>query len=101
MVKILSVENFREGVRVTMISGKRVLDYLNMVNEQNHKVSVKLSAKATETARAVERLQEENYRLKGRILRLEQELCDTEAKSMGGRWKCTFISSGDGCRQCA
>ena len=93
MVKILSVENFREGVRVTMISGKRVLDYLNMVNEQNHKVSVKLSAKATETARAVERLQEENYRLKGRILRLEQE--------MGGRWKCTFISSGDGCRQCA
>ena len=47
-----------------MISGKRVLDYLNMVNEQNHQVSVKLSAKATETARAVERLQEENYRLK-------------------------------------
>ena len=69
-----------------------------MVNEQNHKVSVKLSAKATETARAVERLQEENYRLKGRILRLEQELCDTEARD-GRRWKCTFISSGDGCRQ--
>ena len=50
MVKILSVENFREGVRVTMISGKRVLDYLNMVNEQNRQVSVKLSAKATENS---------------------------------------------------
>lgn len=84
MVKILSVENFREGVRVTMISGKRVLDYLNMVNEQNHQVSVKLSAKATETAQAVERLQEENYRLKGQILRLEQQLCDTEAKRWAG-----------------
>ena len=89
MVKILSVENFREGVRVTMISGKRVLDYLNMVNEQNRQVSVKLSAKATETARAVERLQEENYRLKGRLLRLEQELCDT----------CLlYTSSGGKCR---
>ena len=93
MVKILSVENFREGVRVTMISGKRVLDYLNMVNEQNRQVSVKLSAKATETARAVERLQEENYRLKGRLLRLEQELCDTEAK----RWEgAVFSENPDG-----
>lgn len=94
MVKILSVENFREGVRVTMISGKRVLDYLNMVNEQNHKVSVKLSAKATETARAVERLQEENYRLKGRILRLEQELCDTEAKRWEGAGNVLLFHQG-------
>ena len=37
-VKILTVENFREGVRVTMICGKRVLDYLNMVNDQNHQI---------------------------------------------------------------
>ena len=28
-----------------MLSGKRVLDYLNMVNEQNRQISVKLSAK--------------------------------------------------------
>ena len=94
MVKILSVENFREGVRVTMISGKRVLDYLNMVNEQNRQVSVKLSAKATEIARAVERLQEENYRLKGRLLRLEQELCDTEAKRWEGAGNVLLFHQG-------
>lgn len=45
MVKLLSVEKFREGVRIEMICGKRVLDYLNMVNDQNHQISVKLSAK--------------------------------------------------------
>ena len=73
---------------------KWVLDYLNMVNEQNHKVSVKLSAKATETARAVERLQEENYRLKGRILRLEQELCDTEAKRWEGAGNVLLFHQG-------
>ena len=65
MVKLLTVEKFREGVRVTMISGRHVLDYLNMVNGRNHQISVKLSAKTEETARAVERLHEENYRLKG------------------------------------
>ncbi len=39
-----------------MLSGKRVLDYLNMVNEQNRQISVKLSAKMDKTASAVARL---------------------------------------------
>ena len=83
-VKFLSVENFREGVRVSMISsGKRVMDYLKTVNDQNRQISVKLSAKQEETAQAVERLWEENYRLKGRLLNMEQELCRTEAQ----RWE--------------
>ena len=43
MVKLLSVVKFREGVRMEMLSGKRVLDYLNMINEQNRQISVKLS----------------------------------------------------------
>ena len=79
-VKILTVENFREGVRVTMICGKRVMDYLSIVNEQNHQISVKLSAKTEETAAAVERLQDENFRLKGRLLHMINELSETEAQ---------------------
>ena len=79
-VKILSVENFREGVRLTMICGKRVMDYLDMVNEQNHQISVKLSAKTGETAAAVERLQEENFRLKGKLMHMADELSETEAQ---------------------
>lgn len=94
MVKLLTVENFREGVRVTMISGKRVLDYLNMVNRQNHQVAVKLSARAGETAQAVERLQEENYRLKGQILHLSQELCDTEAERFQGAGNVLLFHEG-------
>ena len=61
-VKILTVENFHEGIRLTMICGKRVMDYLNMVNDQNRQVSMKLSAKIGETAAAVARLQDENFR---------------------------------------
>lgn len=80
MVKLLSVMKFREGVRMEMLCGKRVLDYLNMVGEQNHKVSVQLSAKPDRTAEAVARMQEENFRLKGIVLRYEEEMYAAEAK---------------------
>ena len=82
-VKILSVENFHEGIRMTMICGKRVMDYLNMIDNQNHQISVKLSAKTGETAAAVARLQDENFRLRGKVSHMVDELCATEAK----RWE--------------
>ena len=104
MVKILGVENFREGVRVTMISGKRVLDYLNRIHEQNRRISVKLSAKTEETFQAVDRLCEENYRLKGRVLHMEQELCRTEADRWEGAGSVLLFHEGldaDGVRRMA
>ena len=79
MVKLLSVEKFREGVRIEMICGKRVLDFLNMVNAQNHQISVKLSAKMDKTAQAVARLQDENFALKGRVHSLEENFIVNEA----------------------
>lgn len=84
MVKLLSVVKFREGVRVEMICGKRVLNFLNMINEQNHQISVKLSAKADKTALAVSRLQEENFRLKGRVMCLEEDMFSREAQKREG-----------------
>ncbi|MCD7867771.1 MAG: alanyl-tRNA editing protein [Clostridiales bacterium] len=80
MVKILSAVKFREGVRVEMLAGKRVLNYLNMINEQNHQVSVRLSARPGQTGAAVDRLWEENLRLKGQIARLEEESFRQEAR---------------------
>lgn len=94
MVKLLTVENFHEGVRVTMISGKRVLEYLNRIDEQNRQVSVKLSAKIGETAPAVERLQEGNYRLKGQLLHLIQQLCETEAARYEGAGSVLLFHEG-------
>lgn len=79
MVKLLSVVKFREGVRMEMISGRRVLDYLNMVNEQDRQISVKLSAKMDKTAQAVARLQDENFALKGRMHSLEENFIVNEA----------------------
>ncbi|MCD7841493.1 MAG: DHHA1 domain-containing protein [Lachnospiraceae bacterium] len=84
MIKLLSVVKFRDGVRIEMISGKRVLSYLNMVNAQNHQISVLLSAKPDRTADAVKRSLDENFRLKGRVLALEEKLFAQEAERLAG-----------------
>lgn len=94
MVKLLSVEKFREGVRMEMICGKRVLKYLNMVYDQNHKISVQLSAKVDQTAQAVSRLQEENFRLKGRMMRLEEDMFAHEAAKWEGHGSVLLFQEG-------
>ena len=93
-VKILTVENFHEGIRLTMICGKRVMDYLNMVNDQNRQVSVKLSAKIGETAVAVGRLQDENFRLKGQVAHVVDELCRAEADRWEGEGSVLLFHDG-------
>ena len=59
LIKLLTVQKFRSGVRVEMACGKRALDWLNAVAAQNHQTSVLLSAKADQTAGAVRRLYDE------------------------------------------
>lgn len=83
-VKFLSVVKFRQGVRVEMISGKRVIDYFSKIAKENSKVSVLLSAKPQETSKAVERLQKENFRLKGKIIDMEEEIFKAEAEKWEG-----------------
>ncbi|MDO4308338.1 MAG: alanyl-tRNA editing protein [Eubacteriales bacterium] len=94
MVKLLSVVKFREGVRMEMSAGRRVLDYLNMVNEQNHQVSVRLSAKTNQTAAAVQRLWEENFRLKGCVHRMEEEIFANEAAKCAGAGDVLLFQEG-------
>ncbi len=71
------------------------MDYLNMVNDQNHQVSMKLSAKIGETAAAVARLQDENFRLKGQVNHMFDELCTVEAKNWEGSRKRASLSMRD------
>lgn len=104
MVKLLSVEKFREGVRMEMICGKRVLDYLSRVDDQNHQISVQLSAKPGETAAAVERLAQENFRLRGRVMAMEEQAFAAEAERCKGKGDVLLFQEGleaDGVRRLA
>ncbi len=85
LVKLLSCQKFREGVRIEMVCGRRALDYCSAVLEQNHKVSQLLSAKVMDTAAAVERMQKELYNLRGRIASLEEAAFQQKAEALSGK----------------
>lgn len=72
LVKLLSMQKFREGVRIELVCGGRALRYLSQVMEQNTQVSRLLSAKVLETGPAVARLLAENESLKSRMMSLEE-----------------------------
>ena len=80
LVKLLSCQKFREGVRMELLCGKRALDYLSGVWEQNLTVSRALSAKPLQTAAAVERLQGELENVKLRCAALETADCARKAQ---------------------
>jgi alanyl-tRNA synthetase len=74
VVKFLSCQKFREGVRIELLCGARAYRYLSATWEQNLRVAQSLSAKPTESARAVERMEAELGALKLRAARLEGEV---------------------------
>lgn len=125
LIKLLSVQRFREGVRMELVCGGRALGYLNQVFTQNHRVSNLLSAKPFGTGAAVERLLEERDALKLRLQEMEEEraaalalrcaglgdvvlfpaglapdglrkLCDAVLHTCGGKCACFSGSDGQG-----
>ncbi len=72
IIKLISCQKFREGVRIEMAAGSRALRWMNTIAAQNTGVSQLLSAKPDATAAAVERLQKELYALRGRVAELEE-----------------------------
>ena len=85
IIKLLSCQKFREGVRIEMVAGGRALSYCTQALDQNTRVSQLLSAKPLETASAVERLQKELYALRGRVAALEEEDFTRKAAACAGR----------------
>lgn len=73
LVKLLTVQKFRDGVRIELLCGNRAFAYLSRALEQNRIVSNLLSAKLFETGMAVERLLTENESLKSRIHSMEDQ----------------------------
>ncbi|MBE6908095.1 MAG: alanyl-tRNA editing protein [Ruminococcaceae bacterium] len=123
IVKFLSCQKFRDGVRIELLCGERAYRYLAAVWEQNLHVAQSLSAKPTESAAAVARLSDELGALKLRAARLEgqvfaqvaqrltgegdvalfeeemspdsvRKLCDAVTETCGGR--CAVFAGADG-----
>ena len=123
LVKFLSVQKFREGVRIELLCGGRARRYLSACWEQSLRIGQALSVKPVASAAAVERLQGELGALKLRCAKLEESvfaqtaaqyagwgdvllfadelsgdslrrLCDAVANACGGR--CAVFAGADG-----
>ena len=85
IVKFLSCQKFREGVRIELLCGTRAYHYLSNIWAQNLHVAQSLSAKPTESAAAVDRLSAELGALKLRAATLEAQVFEQIAAQNTGK----------------
>lgn len=85
LVKFLSVQKFREGVRIELLCGDRARRYLSACWEQSLHIGQALSVKPVASAAAVERLQSELGALKQRCAKLEESVFAQTAAQYEGK----------------
>lgn len=85
LVKFLSVQKFREGVRIELLCGKRALDYLSRTWDQAKTIGQRLSVKPVDAAAAVERLENELSAAKLRCAQLEESVFAAIAQEQAGK----------------
>ena len=85
LIKVLSCQKFREGVRLEILCGKRALDYLGRTYDQAKAIGQQLSVKPQDTLAAVERLEAELSTAKMRMAHLEEAVFEAIAGENEGR----------------
>lgn len=85
LVKVLSCQKFREGVRMEILCGGRALRYLGAVYDQARAVGQRLSVKPQDTFAAVERLEAELSAAKARMASLEEQVFAAIAEENTGK----------------
>ena len=93
LVKVLSVQKFREGVCMEILCGKRALDYLGKTYEQAKAIGQKLSVKPQDTLTAVERMEADLAAVKYRMAELESALFEFIAKENEGKGDVVLFQS--------
>ncbi len=85
LIKLLSTTKFHNGSRVELLCGKKALEWLNMVAEQNREISGLLSAKMDKTADYVRRQGDELAQIRLRCAQLENQLFALKADALKGQ----------------
>lgn len=82
LVKILSLQNYKSGVRITMVSGNRALEDYRRKHDGISAAARMLSAKPEETAQAVERVLEENGRFRYEMAGMRKRIAQLQAQTI-------------------
>lgn len=81
LIKIVSSQNYKGGVRISIACGSRALEDYRLKNDQANLVSSQLSVKSTELDLGVERLRAEAATYKARATRLHRALIEYKAQA--------------------
>lgn len=84
LIKIFSCQKFHEGVRLEILCGRRAVEYVNALVEQNRRNSALLSEKPKETSQGVQRILDELSRTKYRCASLERRIVAAKAAELTG-----------------
>ena len=104
LVKILSCQKFRQGVRLEILCGNRALRYLSACFDQAKAVGQRLSVKPTDICGAVEKLEHDLADTKFRLANLEAIAWEAKAREHQGKEDVLLIEppmGGDSVRRLA
>lgn len=82
LIKLVGMQNYKGGVRISMLCGFRALEDYYQKEKNNREIAVMLSAKEYETAVEVERLQEELAMKKAKIAELERKFLEQKVETL-------------------
>ncbi len=82
LVKIIDAIRYKGGMRLTMLAGFTALDDFRARLSEIKRISMAISAKQSEVADGVERILEDNGRLKGRLGALRRELLERKLDAL-------------------
>ena len=102
LVKFLSCQKFRDGVRLELLCGRRAADYLSACWEQARQIGQSLSVKPEASFSAVSRMQAELLHTKERAVRLEEQSFAHTAAEYAGKGDTVLVTGpleGDGARR--
>ena len=92
LIKLFSCVKFHQGVRIEMACGKRALEILSRVYEQNRQVSQAFSAKIMETGEAARKMNEALAAEKFRANGLEKQVFAQIAESYKGQGDVVYFA---------
>ena len=94
LIKLISLQKFKGGMRMEMLSGRKAMEYVEEICRQNQQISIALSAKPLETAEAVEHLKKTQMDQQFQMGALEQKLFQNMAKQYEGSGSVLIFEEG-------
>lgn len=95
-LKVVSCQNYKGGVRVSILCGKRALEYINAQTDVVSELTALLTTGSDRVVSSVKKLSEENYCLKGELSECREKLIGYELDSIDKNKENVFLKKQSG-----